>query len=457
MMPPVVYVGPTLDADSVKAWLPEAQVMPPIRRGDLYRDRMLGFTFFLILDGVFLDEPAMSPREVVDVIQDDGIVVGASSMGAIRAADCWPAGMRGVGSIYRLFRRGCLTSDDEVAVTFSPISPSLSATVALVTVRYALSRAVRNGTLTKTEASRIVRGASDLHYADRTWQSILESAGIVDHDDRLSTWLSMHDLKRKDAIRALKRVRKWIEESPCLVNEQRARPGPGSFVDRVREATHNSPGHNGSPVCEQDLWRWLVATGRYRRYASAAVGALLDAESQVDLRWVSNVCRPDADGRDVAAHVNGDQWASRLGVCAGDVASALAQRRAVAQLLGEVAHDSSIARAVWAEISVSGDMDAVVLRFIAVRNAARWARTRSLRPDSGQQYLALKEIAHFHGFRTWAELRAALGSHQELWAWIERFADEAALAKRVRHELFHSAGARGMADDPPDSRSGHEP
>src|SRR5580765_3353945 len=188
-MPPIVYVGPTLDAAGVKEWLPEAQVMPPVRRGDLYRDRLLGFSFFLILDGVFLDELAISPREVVDVIRDAATIVGASSMGAIRAAECWTAGMHGVGSIYRMYRRGSLSSDDEVAITFSPLSPGLSATVPLVTVRYAVSRVVRRGALSKAEAAQIVRAAADLHYADRTWKSILQAAGLVDRDDRLSTSL----------------------------------------------------------------------------------------------------------------------------------------------------------------------------------------------------------------------------------------------------------------------------
>jgi hypothetical protein len=130
--------------------------MPPIRRGDLYRDRLLGFRVFVILDGVFGQELAVSPREAIDVARDGAVVVGACSMGAIRAAECWPAGVEGVGAVYRLFRRGALTSDAEVAVAFSPEPPYRPVSVPLVNVRYALSRCLRDRVLSRTIAEQHV-------------------------------------------------------------------------------------------------------------------------------------------------------------------------------------------------------------------------------------------------------------------------------------------------------------
>ena len=111
---PVVYTGITLTAEDVHKVIPNARVRPPISRSDLYTDRIIGNSLFVIIDGVFQQREAISPREVIDVAMSGAIVVGASSMGALRAAECWPAGVRGVGSIYRLFRRGILDSDDEV-------------------------------------------------------------------------------------------------------------------------------------------------------------------------------------------------------------------------------------------------------------------------------------------------------------------------------------------------------
>src|SRR5712691_12195122 len=95
--PPIVYVGPTLSASTVKALLPSSDIRPPIARGYLYRDREAGGAVFVILDGVFTQHLAISPREVVDVACDNALVIGASSMGALRAAECWPVGVQGVG------------------------------------------------------------------------------------------------------------------------------------------------------------------------------------------------------------------------------------------------------------------------------------------------------------------------------------------------------------------------
>jgi hypothetical protein len=105
-----------------------------------------GGSVFVIIDGVFHQEPAVPPREILDVLEDGALIVGASSMGALRAAECWPAGMRGVGTIYRLYRRGALGSDDEVILIYSSDGSGYqSRSVPLINVRYALSRAFRKG------------------------------------------------------------------------------------------------------------------------------------------------------------------------------------------------------------------------------------------------------------------------------------------------------------------------
>jgi hypothetical protein len=160
---------------------------------------MLGFSFFIILDGVFFDTLAVPPREVLDVLDDGGHILGAASMGAIRAAECWPAGMRGVGTIYRLFRRGALRSDDEVAVAFAPEMPREVSTVPLVNIRYALSRALRSGEIEAEQAKGILRAAETTLYSDRDWRGILSRAGVVDGDGRLKTLLVLleYALRRK--------------------------------------------------------------------------------------------------------------------------------------------------------------------------------------------------------------------------------------------------------------------
>ncbi|MEM9778753.1 MAG: hypothetical protein AAF813_02465, partial [Pseudomonadota bacterium] len=69
---PVVYLGPSARPEAVLRHLPDAVLRPPIKRGDLHRDRLLRFSVFVVIDGVFAQEEALSPREVVDVIADGG-------------------------------------------------------------------------------------------------------------------------------------------------------------------------------------------------------------------------------------------------------------------------------------------------------------------------------------------------------------------------------------------------
>lgn len=114
--------------------------------------------------------------------------MGAARMGAVRAAECWPVGMRGVGSIYRLFRRGRLASDDEVVVIFDP-EDGRCLSVPLINVRHAVSRALRRGRLARTQADRIARAAEAMFYADRVWPEILSQAGVEDEEGRLAAYL----------------------------------------------------------------------------------------------------------------------------------------------------------------------------------------------------------------------------------------------------------------------------
>src|SRR5688572_24185459 len=98
--PLIAFVGSTISRAEAGRLCPGLDLRPPARRDDLYRAREGGAWGFLLIDGVFMQDDAVSPREVVDVLDDGALVVGAASMGALRAADCWPAGARGIGLIY---------------------------------------------------------------------------------------------------------------------------------------------------------------------------------------------------------------------------------------------------------------------------------------------------------------------------------------------------------------------
>ncbi|QRR07548.1 hypothetical protein FPJ27_14680 [Burkholderia sp. MS455] len=74
----------------------------------------------LITDGVFGESMAVSPCECMDLLHAGWLLLGASSMGALRAADCNRVGMIGIGEIYFGFKLGYYHSDADVAVLYQP-------------------------------------------------------------------------------------------------------------------------------------------------------------------------------------------------------------------------------------------------------------------------------------------------------------------------------------------------
>ncbi len=110
-----VFLGPTLRKDQACALL-DAAYYPPARKGDVYRLIGSGVKTIILIDGVFDSTPSVWQRELLQAM-DEGIqVLGASSMGALRAAELHPFGMIGYGTIFEWYRDGMIDGDDEVAL-----------------------------------------------------------------------------------------------------------------------------------------------------------------------------------------------------------------------------------------------------------------------------------------------------------------------------------------------------
>jgi hypothetical protein len=255
---PIVFLGPTCPIDDVLPILPEAMVVPPVQRGDLYRYRILKHSLFVIIDGVFDNAPAISPREVIDVLADGATVIGASSMGAIRAADCAPAGAIGIGEIYRLYKRRVLSSEDEVAVVYRPDQPFPPLSEPLINMRVALRRAARAGLLAGTDATLIISAACATHYSERTWQSAFAAAGIR-FSDAIADYVRTVDVKRTDARAAFRRARTLH----CGPREAQTHAAPilSRVSGRSRERAPDPLDGKACAAILQDLVIWLATSG----------------------------------------------------------------------------------------------------------------------------------------------------------------------------------------------------
>jgi hypothetical protein len=273
---PVVYLGPSAPPEDIRAILPDAVIRPPLRRGDLYRDRMLHFSRFLIVDGVFSQDDAVPPREVVDVLQDGALVVGAASMGALRATDCAPAGAVGAGLIHRLFSAGVLASEDEVAVLFDPDAPFPALSESLVNMRLALRQAIRDRVLDRAGAEAVARAAGGLHFSRRGWQAAFRAAGLAGSWPALRDRLTAHDAKRADAAHGARTLARLTLQDTA---HRRRRPGLLGRAGQAREREAD-PLRGRDEAAEAPRFTfWMLAGGRGTRYVANSVQMLKDIRS----------------------------------------------------------------------------------------------------------------------------------------------------------------------------------
>ncbi|MEZ5905941.1 MAG: TfuA-like protein [Geminicoccaceae bacterium] len=343
--PAVVYLGPTLPREVVAAALPGADIRPPVRRGDLHRDRMLRYSLFILIDGVFFQDEAVSLREVVDILEDGAVVLGASSMGALRAAELWPAGMQGVGSIYRLYRRGALVADDEVAVVFDPeaAAPAPDHGPGRCALGAPAGSAVRR--LERQAAEALVARAVRLSYAERTWQAI--AGGSV--SQALLDELAVDSLKSRDALALAARARGLVQRDPTVLRRPRRNTIPFEGMDAKREALHHPAAWLDKGNRTQRYRRWLLATGR------------ADAQAEPPMK----TGKPD-------------------------------------DTLGENGTGTSAGAR-----STSASHGATVMRFAALSDAIDVARAMDLKPDARHLLLAEAELVRAHGAADWSSLLAA--------------------------------------------------
>ena len=94
-----VFCGPTIASADVGLYL-DATLLAPASQGDLYRAAQHRPAMIGIIDGCFHHVPSVWHKEILWALSEGIPVYGGASMGALRAAELAPFGMRGVGKIF---------------------------------------------------------------------------------------------------------------------------------------------------------------------------------------------------------------------------------------------------------------------------------------------------------------------------------------------------------------------
>ncbi len=201
----VVFLGPSLPEPEAAGIL-DARYLPPARRGDIPAAVREGAKIVCLIDGVFFQDCSVGHREILNAMKAGVRVIGASSMGALRASELHTLGMEGIGEIYRWYRDGEITSDDEVALIFDPES-GYALSVPLVNIRYILGLAENQGIIDRNMHEILLKLARSLYFPDRTWEGIRTLANRELDPGRVGEFMAFAatapDLKRNDAIMAL--------------------------------------------------------------------------------------------------------------------------------------------------------------------------------------------------------------------------------------------------------------
>jgi len=249
----IVFAGPSLAGLDLNAYS-GIEIRPPVKQGDVYLATLEKPSLIGIVDGYFEGVPSVWHKEILWALSQGINVIGAASMGALRAAEMHPFGMTGVGSIYQAYRDGDLEDDDEVALLHGPAELGyVPLSIAMVNVR-ATCRAARDcGVVSPIMHDHLVTTAKSIFYKDRTWQSVLAAVQNgppgTENLSAFTHWLADHEIdqKRLDALCLL----------DCLID--------GKIPETDRE------GLEGLRFENTDLWQSNTAKWRHSRQPDRSV------------------------------------------------------------------------------------------------------------------------------------------------------------------------------------------
>ena len=225
-----VFVGPSLDRGDRQG--DEFDWRPPAQAGDLLALIERPPPRVCLIDGLFDRCAAPWHKEILLLMAAGTQVLGAASMGALRACELDRFGMVGVGVIYQAYRGGRLVGDDEVALVhatarlgWAPLS------VPMVEMRATLVRGCRAGLLSPRLARRLRQHLHAIHYEERDWPAMEDRCldlGLGDRASFRAIAAGHVRLKRSDALSCLRVARSAEIARPAAVP-----PPPTVFIRRL--------------------------------------------------------------------------------------------------------------------------------------------------------------------------------------------------------------------------------
>lgn len=174
----IAFVGPSLPDASQFAGT-DIEIRPPACQGDVMRAVADGATVIGLIDAQFEYVAPVWHKELLFALSNDIQVLGAASMGALRAAECAHFGMIGVGRIFEDYMSGLRVDDADVALLHGPAELNyLALTVPIVSVDATMQKARNLGLLSHQQCGAISAAARSVYFKDRSWKRITQAVGM---------------------------------------------------------------------------------------------------------------------------------------------------------------------------------------------------------------------------------------------------------------------------------------
>jgi hypothetical protein len=218
---PIVFIGPSLTIEKARKIF-NADYRPPAKKGDFLRllacinddDRII----IGLVDGLFLQDYPPTPIEVFQLlIKKNMLVLGAASLGALRAVELEKYGMIGIGKIFELYKNNKIDADDEVAVTFTE-DTQLIQSEAMIDIRYNLFIALKKGVIDENTKRAAVKVAKSIYFPNRNYEDIIDETkrihpSLSDYLESFRSYISKNrqSLKEQDAIKLVNYVKMKYE------------------------------------------------------------------------------------------------------------------------------------------------------------------------------------------------------------------------------------------------------
>lgn len=188
-----VFAGPSLrDYDLPEDVAAQVQFLPPAGQGDIARLALdHPGSIIVLIDGTFRNALAPWHKELLFAMQSQECrIIGAGSLGALRAVECQPWGAEPFGEIASWYADGTVMDDAEVALTHRTAKYEYAATtVPLVNVR-------ASDCLTDDAINQL----ASIPYDARTWKQIAITIGADQFKELRANYI---DQKRRDAVGAV--------------------------------------------------------------------------------------------------------------------------------------------------------------------------------------------------------------------------------------------------------------